>query len=84
MREAAVLARAHGVHLHTHLAEDLDEEVWCREAYGMRPAAFAESVGWTGPDVWFAHAIFLDSGEIRRFAETPISSSRAGDAPRRL
>ncbi|CAO4134135.1 8-oxoguanine deaminase [Methylorubrum extorquens] len=70
MREAAALARAHGVHLHTHLAEDLDEEVWCREAYGMRPAAFAESVGWTGPDVWFAHAIFLDSGEIRRFAET--------------
>ncbi|MEN3209926.1 8-oxoguanine deaminase [Methylorubrum populi] len=70
MREAAALARAHGVHLHTHLAEDLDEEVWCRDAYGMRPAAFAESVGWTGPDVWFAHAIFLDSNEIRRFAET--------------
>lgn len=35
MREAAALARAHGVHLHTHLAEDLDEEVWCREAYGI-------------------------------------------------
>lgn len=70
MREAAALARTHGVHLHTHLAEDLDEEVWCRDIYGMRPAAFAESVGWTGPDVWFAHAIFLNSDEIRRFAET--------------
>lgn len=70
MREAAALARRHGVHLHSHLAEDLDEEVWCAKAFGMRPVAFAESVDWLGPDVWFAHAIFLDSSEIARFAET--------------
>ena len=70
MREAAGLARRHGVHLHSHLAEDLDEEVWCEAAFGMRPAAFAESVGWVGPDVWFAHAIFLTSEEIGMFART--------------
>ena len=71
MKDAAALARSHqGVHLHSHLAEDLDEETWCQEIYGMRSVAFAESVGWLGPDVWFAHAIFLDSGEIRRFADT--------------
>ncbi len=71
MKEAAQLARAHpGVHLHSHLAEELDEETYCRAIYGMRPAEFAESVGWVGPDVWFAHAIFLTSEEIRRFAQT--------------
>lgn len=71
MREAATLARSHrGVHLHAHLAEDLDEETYCEKIYGMRPVAFAESVGWLGPDVWFAHAIFLDSAEIARFAAT--------------
>jgi cytosine/adenosine deaminase-related metal-dependent hydrolase len=71
MREAAQLARSHqGVHLHSHLAEDLDEETYCAKVYGMRPVDFAASVGWLGPDVWFAHAIFLDDREIRMLAET--------------
>lgn len=71
MKEAAQLARSHaGVHLHAHLAEELDEETYCRKTYGMRPVEFAASVGWLGPDVWFAHAIFLNSDEIRQFAET--------------
>jgi cytosine/adenosine deaminase-related metal-dependent hydrolase len=71
MREAAQLARAHkGVHLHSHLAEDLDEETYCAKVYGMRSVDFAESVGWLGPDVWFAHAIFLNDAEIQKFADT--------------
>jgi cytosine/adenosine deaminase-related metal-dependent hydrolase len=71
MREAAQLARSHkGVHLHSHLAEDLDEETYCAQVYGMRSVDFAESVGWLGPDVWFAHAIFLNDREILKFAET--------------
>ncbi|MBP1860121.1 8-oxoguanine deaminase [Rhizobium herbae] len=71
MREAAKLARKHtGVHLHSHLAEELFEEKYCHEIYGMRPVEFAESVGWLGPDVWFAHSIFMTSEEIDRFAET--------------
>ncbi|MBT9385170.1 8-oxoguanine deaminase [Pseudooceanicola sp. CBS1P-1] len=71
MKEAAQLARSHdGVRLHSHIAEVLDEEVYCQEIYGMRSVGFAESVGWLGEDVWFAHAIFLDDAEIRAFAET--------------
>jgi cytosine/adenosine deaminase-related metal-dependent hydrolase len=71
MKEAAQLARTHlGVHLHSHLAEDLDEETYCAKVYGMRSVDFAASVGWLGPDVWFAHAIFLDDREIQMFAET--------------
>jgi cytosine/adenosine deaminase-related metal-dependent hydrolase len=71
MKEAAQLARSHkGVHLHSHLAEDLDEETYCDRVYGMRSVDFAASVGWLGPDVWFAHAIFLNDREISLFAET--------------
>ena len=71
MRDAASLARGfEGVRLHAHLAEELDEEIYCREIYGMRSVGFAESVGWIGPDVWFAHAIFLDDSEIDLFAQT--------------
>lgn len=71
MKDAAWLARRHpGVRLHSHIAEVLDEEVYCQQIYGMRSVGFAESVGWLGPDVWFAHAIFLNDAEIRLFAQT--------------
>ncbi|MCL4166387.1 UNVERIFIED_CONTAM: hypothetical protein GTU68_039326 [Idotea baltica] len=71
MRDAAQLARSHeGVRLHSHIAEVLDEEVYCNEIYGMRSVGFAESVGWLGDDVWFAHAIFLNDDEIRLFADS--------------
>jgi cytosine/adenosine deaminase-related metal-dependent hydrolase len=71
MKEAARLARAHpGVRLHSHLAEELDEEAYCHEIYGMRSVDFAASVDWLGPDVWFAHGIFLNDREIALFAET--------------
>jgi cytosine/adenosine deaminase-related metal-dependent hydrolase len=71
MREAASLARTHlGVNLHSHLAEELFEETYCQQVYGMRPVEFAGSVGWLGHDVWFAHSIFLTSAEIELFAET--------------
>ncbi|MGE5336336.1 MAG: 8-oxoguanine deaminase [Gemmatimonadota bacterium] len=71
MRESARLARAHaGVRLHTHLAETLDEERYCRQVFGMRPLEFAESVEWTGADVWFAHMVHPDDAEIARLAHT--------------
>ena len=71
MRAAAKLARSHpGVMLHSHLAEDLFEETYCQTIYGMRSVDFAESVDWLGPDVWFAHAIFLNDAEIATFARS--------------
>ncbi len=71
MKDAAALARSHpGVRLHSHLAEDLFEEDYCHDVYGMRSVGFAESVNWLGPDVWFAHSIFMTSEEIDLFAET--------------
>jgi cytosine/adenosine deaminase-related metal-dependent hydrolase len=48
----------------------LDEETYCERVYGMRSVDFAASVGWLGPDVWFAHAIFLNDREIQTFSET--------------
>ena len=71
MRDAAALARRYpGVHLHSHLAEELFEETYCHDIYGMRPVEYAESVGWLGLDVWFAHSIFMTTREIQRFSET--------------
>jgi cytosine/adenosine deaminase-related metal-dependent hydrolase len=68
MRRAAELAREKGVHLHTHVAETLDEEQFCLETSGMRPVELMEDLGWAGPDVWFAHGIFINDTEIARMA----------------
>lgn len=70
MRESALLARATGTRLHTHLAENDHDVAYSRERFGMTPAEYAESLGWLGKDVWHAHCVKLDDAGIRRFANT--------------
>ena len=36
----------------------------------MRPLEYMESLGWIGPDVWYAHGIHFNGDELRRLAET--------------
>jgi len=85
MREAAELARRTGVRLHTHLAETADEEDYCREHFGGSPLDYVDELGWTGPDVWFAHAVHLDDAAVKRIGATstgvahcPSSNARLG------
>ncbi|MDG3040564.1 8-oxoguanine deaminase [Roseicyclus marinus] len=70
MRDAALLARDKGVMLHTHLAENDEDFAYSLEKFGCRPGEYAESLGWTGPDVWHAHCVKLDAAEIDLFART--------------
>ncbi len=70
MRESIALARAYNVHGHTHLAETLDEEVYCRERFGKRPVEYAEELGWVGEDVWYAHGVHVNDEEIALLART--------------
>jgi len=70
MRESAALARAYGVGLHTHLAENDSDVTYSRERFAMTPAEYAESLGWVGADVWHAHCVKLDTAGIALFART--------------
>lgn len=70
MREAADLARAYNVNLHTHLAENDKDVSFSLEAFGCGPGAYAESVGWVGGDVWHAHCVKLNPAEIDLFGRT--------------
>jgi 8-oxoguanine deaminase len=70
MRDAAALAREHGVSLHTHLAENDNDIAYTREKFGCTPAEYAEALGWIGPDVWHAHCVKLDAAGIALFART--------------
>ncbi|MDN5747071.1 MAG: 8-oxoguanine deaminase [Pseudonocardia sp.] len=85
MRDSAELARRRGVRLHTHLAETLAEEDFCRERFGCSPLEYVESLGWVGDDVWFAHAVHLDDAAVQRIGDTrtgvahcPSSNARLG------
>ncbi len=69
MRESAALAREYGVQLHTHLAETEDEVDFTIEKFGKRPVAYMEEVNWIGPDVWFAHSVYLNESEIGVYAD---------------
>jgi len=90
MRDAAGLARRRQVRLHTHLAETVDEEEFCRARFGCSPAEYVEELGWLGDDVWMAHCVHLSDQAVQRFADTgtgvahcPTSNGRlgAGAAP---
>ena len=70
MRDSAILAREHGVSLHTHLAENDFDVAYTREKFGCTPAEYAQALGWVGPDVWCAHCVKLDAAGIALFARS--------------
>jgi cytosine/adenosine deaminase-related metal-dependent hydrolase len=85
MRDSAILARQHGVSMHTHLAENRDDVNYSLERFGRTPARYAEDLGWLGPDVWHAHCVQLDREGVGLFAASgtgvahcPCSNMRLG------
>jgi cytosine/adenosine deaminase-related metal-dependent hydrolase len=85
MTESAELARSLELPLHTHLAETAEEEAYCLELYGCRPVEYLEQLGWLAGDVWCAHCVHLDDGDIGKLAATgtgvahcPTSNLRLG------
>jgi 8-oxoguanine deaminase len=84
MRESARLARAYGVHLHTHLAETVDENQFCLERFGKRPVELMEDLEWLGSDVWFAHAVHVNPQEIGLFARCGCGAAHCPSSNMRL
>ena len=85
MSESAELARSLELPLHTHLAETAEEEAYCQELYGCRPVEYLEQLGWLAGDVWCAHCVHLDDGDVGKLAATgtgvahcPTSNLRLG------
>jgi cytosine/adenosine deaminase-related metal-dependent hydrolase len=85
MTASAELARRHGLVLHTHLAETVEEEAYCQELYGCRPVEYLERLGWLDGDVWCAHCVHLSDDDVAQFGATgtgvahcPTSNLRLG------
>ena len=72
MAATAELAERLDVRLHTHLAEDPDEDTYCLERFGRRPVDQFAEVGWLTPRAWVAHGIYPDASEIIRLGAAGV------------
>lgn len=72
MRATAELAEKLDVRLHTHLAEDPDEDRYAAERFGKRTVDHFDDVGWMTARTWVAHCIYPDAGEISRLGAAGV------------
>jgi cytosine/adenosine deaminase-related metal-dependent hydrolase len=84
MEESAALARRLGLQLHTHLAETVEEDAYCRELYGCTPVEYLERVGWLADDVWCAHCVHLSDDDVRTFAQAGVGVAHCPTSNLRL
>ncbi|HEX8729394.1 MAG TPA: 8-oxoguanine deaminase [Ktedonobacterales bacterium] len=84
MRQSVELARAYGVHSHTHLAETRDEADYCAATFGRTPVELAEDLGWVGEDVWHAHMVHPAASEIARLGQSHTGVAHCPSSNMRL
>ncbi len=70
LEQCAALGLALGVGFHIHVAEDTCDEDDSQAKYGMRTIERLERNDILGPMSIAAHCVHVDSGEIRRLAQT--------------
>ena len=72
MRQTAELAEKLDVRLHTHLAEDPDEDRFCMDRFGRRPVQQFAEVGWLSGRSWVAHCIYPNGAEVTRLGQAGV------------
>ncbi len=70
LRAAAAFARAHGLLLQTHAAENVDEARLVTERTGRSNVRYLRDVGLSGPGTVLAHVIHTDEEDRALLAET--------------
>lgn len=85
LKAQAAYAREFGLGMHSHLLEVTFDETQAWNKYGKSAIDYADSVGWLGDDVWYAHLVHCDDHAIERLATTgtgiahcPTSNCRLG------
>ena len=84
MKQSAALAREHGVYLHTHLAETMDENDYCMSTDKVRPLKLMERCDFVGSDVSYAHGIHFNDEELDLLAKTGTSVAHCPTSNMRL
>ena len=72
MRRTAELAGRLDVRLHTHFAENAEDDAFSMERFGCRPYDYLERCGWVTDRTWVAHCVRPDAGEVRRLGAAGV------------
>ncbi len=72
LRQTAELAEQLDVRLHTHLAENDEDDAYSLDQFGMRPVDYFEDVGWMTDRSWAAHVVKPNPSEIERLGAAGV------------
>jgi cytosine/adenosine deaminase-related metal-dependent hydrolase len=72
MTETAELAERHDVRLHTHLAENAEDDDYSMEMFGRRCIDQFDQVGWMTDRSWVAHCVRPNEAEIAQLGAAGV------------
>jgi 5-methylthioadenosine/S-adenosylhomocysteine deaminase len=72
LRSVREHATKHQMLIHIHVAETRKERVECKHKTGFLPVEYLEHIGFLGPDVLIAHAVWLTKGELDILARRQV------------
>ncbi|MFM8721459.1 MAG: 8-oxoguanine deaminase, partial [Acidimicrobiaceae bacterium] len=72
MIDSAELAAKLDVRLHTHFAENSEDDAFSLATFGCRPMEYLEEVGWCSDRTWLAHCVMPNHEEIQRLGAARI------------
>ena len=72
MIDSATLAAQLDVRLHTHFAENSEDDAFSLATFGCRPMDYLEEVGWCHDKTWLAHCVMPNPQEIKRLGSARI------------
>ena len=72
MVRSAELAERLDVRLHTHFAENVEDDDFSLEMFGCRPMEYLERTGWCSDRTWVAHCVMPNPDEVRRLGAAGI------------
>ena len=75
MIESAELAEKLDVRLHTHFAENSEDDDYSVATFGCRPTQYLEEVGWCTDRTWVAHCVMPNDDEVQRLGKAGIGAA---------
>lgn len=72
MVRSAELAERLDVRLHTHFAENSEDDDFSLARFGCRPMEYLERTGWCTDRTWVAHCVMPNSDEVHRLGAAGI------------
>jgi cytosine/adenosine deaminase-related metal-dependent hydrolase len=72
MVRSAELAERLGVRLHTHFAENVEDDEFSLATFGCRPLEYLERTGWCTDRTWVAHCVMPSEPEVARLGAAGV------------